>query len=682
MSKRNFPRIPDPKPHEHLKPAFDDSTQAGIDRIIHYSLKTSRDSATKSHNPAAFQGDVLKHRLDAMKRYLSEIKDKYGVTKTSTGFMTNTELWVKLNLFPFTSYSDLDDECHITLAAALWLLDRIADPYEIGEILSADYEPTDLPHFYDVSHSTDTVQAAVSAIRNRKSSPQYSQLLNLVHDIDIEVATTHFKNTMWKWVDRLFEAEEYIARAYKEPVERSMRAVDSYNASLERILQHVHAIEMQFGSKPKKQLNLALADPYGIKKSPLESAFPSQVHFMPPSLSDPTGAYLDVFRQAEPDLDNMRRCENTIQEVNDKTLAEIYEAEMKFLILSSYQGFITPRAFKGVVDVDFTPLPIDDPYELCFAFIYLLDQGDELTWLWGACDGFLHHIYRHLPWGLMEFKNKTIPMPRKNVAIPEPCAMQYENEQYSFPFSMGQIIYQMTGAILPRDMHFMDGLAPTVRKLGVKGKDVNLMIALMNVLNAVQGRTEVLATEEDEEEENLTPTEDVEELKEQLKKLREQNKKLTDVAHEQDRRARKAEAALALEREQIDSDRRELAGLREVVFANSASTSATDDDRISVVLPHKVQSRLIIFGGHDMWQKPMKEYLTGDIRFIDRSLVAFDTDVIKHADEIWIQTNCISHKMYYKIMDAARKWKKQVKYFLYASARKCAEQVVLSEDES
>ena len=81
------------------------------------------------------------------------------------------------------------------------------------------------------------------------------------------------------------------------------------------------------------------------------------------------------------------------------------------------------------------------------------------------------------------------------------------------------------------------------------------------------------------------------------------------------------------------------------------------------------------------WQKPMKEFLTGDIRFIDRDMVAFDTDIIRYADVIWIQTNAISHKMYYKIMDAVRKWRIPVKYFLYASARKCAEQIVLEEKE-
>jgi len=199
------------------------------------------------------------------------------------------------------------------------------------------------------------------------------------------------------------------------------------------------------------------------------------------------------------------------------------------------------------------------------------------------------------------------------------------------------------------------------------------MAELMTVLETVQFRQELSSPSMAEEA--PADTENVEELRDQIKALQERLKKATDAAHTQDQRARKAEAALAAEREKIAAERAELAGLREVVF----TADHRDDDHISVSLPYEVKQRAVIFGGHDMWQKPMKEFLTGDIRFIDRDMVAFDTDIIRYADVIWIQTNAISHKMYYKIMDAARKWKIPVKYFLYASARKCAEQVVLEE---
>ena len=82
----------------------------------------------------------------------------------------------------------------------------------------------------------------------------------------------------------------------------------------------------------------------------------------------------------------------------------------------------------------------------------------------------------------------------------------------------------------------------------------------------------------------------------------------------------------------------------------------------------------VVFGGHATWAKGIKDLLTGNIRFIDKDLV-FDTALVRHADVIWIQPNALGHNMYYRIVDTARQYGKPVRYFTYASWKKCAEQV-------
>ena len=47
-------------------------------------------------------------------------------------------------------------------------------------------------------------------------------------------------------------------------------------------------------------------------------------------------------------------------------------------------------------------------------------------------------------------------------------------------------------------------------------------------------------------------------------------------------------------------------------------------------------------------------------------------EIIKRADVVWIQTNCIGHKSYNIIIELARKYNRRVRYFAYASATKCA----------
>ena len=82
-----------------------------------------------------------------------------------------------------------------------------------------------------------------------------------------------------------------------------------------------------------------------------------------------------------------------------------------------------------------------------------------------------------------------------------------------------------------------------------------------------------------------------------------------------------------------------------------------------------------MFGGHDSWVKAIRPMLTGNIRFIDKDL-HFDLGVVRHTDMIWIQTNAISHKQYYRIIDTARQLQKPVRYFTSASAEKGALQIL------
>lgn len=85
----------------------------------------------------------------------------------------------------------------------------------------------------------------------------------------------------------------------------------------------------------------------------------------------------------------------------------------------------------------------------------------------------------------------------------------------------------------------------------------------------------------------------------------------------------------------------------------------------------------MVFGGHDSWTREIKPKLP-DVRFIDRNMVP-NSDMIRKADVVWIQTNAISHGYYYKIIDEVRKYNVRVRYFSFASASKCAEQIVADE---
>ena len=104
---------------------------------------------------------------------------------------------------------------------------------------------------------------------------------------------------------------------------------------------------------------------------------------------------------------------------------------------------------------------------------------------------------------------------------------------------------------------------------------------------------------------------------------------------------------------------------------NDENAPAADES----IFPYEVKRNTLVFGGHETWVKALKPMLKGEIRFVSKELV-FDISIIRSAEVIWIQTNAIPHKAYNRIVDAARKQNKPVRYFMYASAAKCAEQIV------
>ena len=56
-----------------------------------------------------------------------------------------------------------------------------------------------------------------------------------------------------------------------------------------------------------------------------------------------------------------------------------------------------------------------------------------------------------------------------------------------------------------------------------------------------------------------------------------------------------------------------------------------------------------------------------------------DRQMIRNADEIWLQTNAISHPLYNNVTDIARAHNVPIRYFRCASATKCAEQMIKAQ---
>ncbi len=118
----------------------------------------------------------------------------------------------------------------------------------------------------------------------------------------------------------------------------------------------------------------------------------------------------------------------------------------------------------------------------------------------------------------------------------------------------------------------------------------------------------------------------------------------------------------------------ELNALRAIVFNRMTGEDGGTEENEDIIFPYTVRQRAVIFGGHDTWSKAIRPMLK-NVRFVERNTQP-NRDMIKKADVVWIQVNALGHKHYTNIIDTARAHGVAVRYFSYASAEKCARQVV------
>lgn len=67
------------------------------------------------------------------------------------------------------------------------------------------------------------------------------------------------------------------------------------------------------------------------------------------------------------------------------------------------------------------------------------------------------------------------------------------------------------------------------------------------------------------------------------------------------------------------------------------------------------------------------------VRFINADAYNFNPEIVRNADIVWIQTNCLSHTQFSSISRIARQYGIQLRFFTFSSAGKCAEQLVAED---
>lgn len=162
----------------------------------------------------------------------------------------------------------------------------------------------------------------------------------------------------------------------------------------------------------------------------------------------------------------------------------------------------------------------------------------------------------------------------------------------------------------------------------------------------------------------------------ELERARRQIKGLQKALVESRRDADTERAKTERELTTLRMEHRELADLRELVF--NQENEIREKPAKEIQYPYETRKRTVVFGGHDTFLKAFRPMLP-TVKYVDTAIYSFSPEIVRNADVVWIQNNCISHSQYGNIVRLTRQHGIQLRYFAYASAEKCAEQLVIED---
>ena len=341
----------------------------------------------------------------------------------------------------------------------------------------------------------------------------------------------------------------------------------------------------------------------------------------------------------------------------------------------------------------------DDPYALCAAYLLLEREKDALANLNGLTAIVMICAERHLPWTQDDFDARADLFepggPDYRLRYEYRMATGDEAERDDIPdwmASEAQLFYIATGVIPPRDQQMSQELVHWFVSHGVaeqRARELAFGAMFAYYTDAGEhGWKEIDWPFDDSNGDEPVPSEEseasapvplpVEDHAAQVESLARKVKELRGALHDAEQTAVRLEEQLRDAQQSGETDRSELAQLRETLYNLRAREDELEEDSGPLVeLPWQVRRRIVVFGGHDSWRKALKPLLPG-ARFYDREALP-DLNAIRGADAVWIQSNALSHKYYYRIIDTARKNNIPVRYFGFASAKKCAIQLALDE---
>ena len=657
------------------------------------------------------ESDQIQRRIRAAIKNEQKAIEKIGWKGGQKSF---TDIWIFLSsLILKGGYDSVDRSGECILAAAVWILDEINQSDKMQELypfLIDAYEDHDIAsefHFhpcYDsnliaavmntIIHRNDEVcdhdkrkrywtDAWTTSLQRKESASSkrrqnFEGMMALLKKEHVEQAKRNYENKVWGF----YRIACLIDQALQKKMEKYNRDIDYFE---KKISEHYSRLL----SKPKESRRPVLTPLMHPPKNEVDTIS---------ILNDPEREKLE---QEKDRLSMERRRLESVIMADFSSMA--YENEREKWAMK-WKDFAPNELLNELVCFS-----VNDPYESCFALLALLEDNSDIPWLYYGSVAVFYTMKDQLP----TFRERYIKdihrekyilnnKPDENYQMVYTSEKRFENEPDSEgdqiirqrAENFAQKVFSRTFTMLPRIKTELPGMDVLMKELGVKTegekKAYELLLQVIwattwdgmvtrdglkqyiDVINAKEKEQEKSIEDPEPEDDSIDPG-IISELKQKNdilnRYLRDEAAKVRTLQDERDELLRES-----------DDMRRELAELRNIVFNREHPDLTETENNKGISFPYITKQRIVCFGGHQSWLKAMKDYLP-EVRFISPEMLP-NTTLLRIADSVWIQPNCLSHADYYRIMNVAREQHIKIHYFEYDSAQKCAVQLAENDQNS
>lgn len=631
--------------------------------------------------------------------------------------------WIKLNIPTVPPFNDGEKKFNYSLAAAIWMLDAIRTNHRIDDalaILPRDKEKLDsvkIPSCTSPCYSEAVIRSMVYVILHRNEDcvgidkPEKPPLEFPVTDSYTAAGTQH------QSVDSRNLFDSLIGMISQESINE---AVNSYSVQIRDVLSRYYSCLSKLlkqKQKYQKIIKNLIQEMDELNAEATELSNKSHSIAKAKAMPLPTNHMAGLSTQSEMTIQLsslMERGKTTITQIeaNQEKRSQA-EAKIRDFLYDSIERSWWPEEawaekYSEEIANRVSEFETADPYEICFAFYYLLDKGEYLPWLYYPTSVLLSYAATQLPWCGGDIKKyldatdttsadvyestKKLNLHKDNsTEDSESIQIRWNTlsliledpEEGTVRFSPSTAIYSLTdGTIVPRNTADVDELYDSLSDGGVgDDRDIALYSAYVSVLSNLKDRIDFPDSTDGNKDKQ-----EIAQLKAQCNAYELELEQLKAECEKKRQAVYKADKTIAELKSQIEEDaserqkeKQELNDLRELIYilTNDAASDEKEPAKTQTEFPYHTSKKHIVYGGHPTWLKAIRP-MVPDVKFVEGFP---STEQIKGAEIVWLQTNYLSHKAFYKIIDIVRSKNIPLRYFTSASATKCAEQLVKADGE-